>query len=328
MPKLAASVTMLFNEWPLLDRFAQAAAAGFRGVEVQDPYGASKDSVAERVRAHGLKPVLMNAAPAVAAVPGREAEFRAGIERAFAYAAASGCGQLHCLAGVTDAPSAEATFVANLRWAAATAPPGMRILIEPLNTRDNPGYFLTGSAQACRILEQVEADNVFLQFDFYHMQIMEGDLAATVRAHIDAIAHFQVGGVPGRQEPGRGPGDQLPLPVRPHRRPRLPRLGRLRVPARRRHARGALVGTALRHHARRRASRARFRAVATGDGRWAMGDGRWAIDDGRRQVSGVAPRRTAACARHAPVDTRSAIETRRAGHAYDTMHESGRGSAW
>lgn len=201
MPKLAASVTMLFNEWPLLDRFAQAAAAGFQGVEVQDPYGASKDSIAERVRANGLKPVLMNTAPAVAAVPGREAEFRAGIERAFAYAAASGCGQLHCLAGVTDAPSAEATFVANLRWAAATAPPGMRILIEPLNTRDNPGYFLTGSAQARRILEQVEADNVFLQFDFYHMQIMEGDLAATVRAHIDAIAHFQVGGVPGRHEP-------------------------------------------------------------------------------------------------------------------------------
>ena len=201
MPRLAASVTMMFNEWPLLERFEQAARAGFEGVEIQDPYGESKERVAERVRAHGLVPALMNVAPAAGAVPGREAECRSGLARAFEYAAAAGGRQLHCLAGCSDGARAEATFVANLKWAAAEAPAGMRLLIEPLNTRDNPGYFLTGSAQARRILDRVGADNVFLQYDFYHMQIMEGALAATVRANIDAIAHFQVGGVPGRHEP-------------------------------------------------------------------------------------------------------------------------------
>ena len=201
MPKLAASVTLMFNEWPLLDRFEQAARAGFEGVEMQDPFGESKESIADRVRAHGLAPALMNVAPAAGAVPGREAEFRAGLARAFGYAEAAGCRQLHCLAGQSDAGHAEATFVANLKWAAAQAPAGMRLLIEPLNTQDNPGYFLTGSAQARRILDRVGADNVFLQYDFYHMQIMEGALAATVRANIDVIGHFQVGGVPGRHEP-------------------------------------------------------------------------------------------------------------------------------
>ena len=201
MPKLAASVTMLFNEWPLLDRFEQAAGAGFAAVEIQEPYGESKEDVAERVRAHGVAPVLMNVAPAAGAVPGREAEFRAGFARALEYAEAAGCPQLHCLAGCSDAAGSEAAFVANLRWAAAAAPAGMRLLIEPLNTRDNPGYFLTGSAQARRVLDRVGADNVFLQYDFYHMQIMEGALATTVRANIDVIAHFQVGGVPGRHEP-------------------------------------------------------------------------------------------------------------------------------
>lgn len=203
MPKLAASVTLMFNEWPLLDRFEQAARAGFEGVEIQDPYGESKEHVAERVRAQGLTPALMNVAPANGAVPGGEAQFRTGLARAFEYAAATGCRQLHCLAGCSDAARAEDTFVANLEWAAAEAPPGMRLLIEPLNTRDNPGYFLTGSAQARRILDRVGADNVFLQYDFYHMQIMEGALATTVRANIDVIAHFQVGGVPGRNEPDR-----------------------------------------------------------------------------------------------------------------------------
>ena len=204
MPRLAASVTMMFNEWPLLERFEQAARAGFGGVEIQDPYGESKENVAGRVRAHELAPALMNVSPAAAAVPGREAEFRAGLLRALEYADASGCRQLHCLAGVSDGEQAEDAFVANLKWAADAAPAGMRLLIEPLNTRDNPGYFLHGSAQARRILDRVGAANVCLQYDFYHMQIMEGSLAATVRAHIDVIAHVQVGGVPGRHEPDRG----------------------------------------------------------------------------------------------------------------------------
>lgn len=202
MPRFAASVTMMFNEWDLLDRFEQAAGAGFEAVEVQAPYGASPRDVAERVRRFGLRAVLMNAPVAAGAVPGREREYRDGLTRALEYAAAAGCGQIHCLAGVTADPRAEETFVANLRWASERAQPlGVRLLIEPLNTRDNPGYFLTGSAQARRIIERVGAGNVLLQYDFYHMQSMEGRLAETVRAHADVIGHFQIGGVPGRHEP-------------------------------------------------------------------------------------------------------------------------------
>ena len=202
MPRLAASVEMMFREVPLLDRFERAAAAGFRGVEIQSPYGETKEDIAERVRRHGLAAVLMNVLPGVAAIPGREAEFRSALTRALAYAEAAGCPQLHCVAGRTDDANAEATFVANLKWAAETARRvGVRLLIEPLNTRDNPGYFLTGTAQARRILDQVGSDNVLLQYDCYHMQVMESDLAETVKAHIDVIGHFQVAGVPGRHEP-------------------------------------------------------------------------------------------------------------------------------
>ena len=202
MPKLAASVAMMFNEWDLLDRFEHAARVGFWGVEIQSPYGESKEDIADRVRRHDLTATLMNVSPGVGALPGREADYRAGITRALEYAEAAGCRQLHCLAGRTDDPKAEATFVANLRWASEQARPlGVRLLLEPLNTQDNPGYFLTGSAQARRIIDQVGADNVFLQYDFYHMQIMEGYLAETVKANLDIISHFQIGGVPGRHEP-------------------------------------------------------------------------------------------------------------------------------
>ena len=202
MPRLAASVEMLFREAGLLDRFARAAAAGFRGVEIQSPYGETKEDIAERVRHHGLSAVLMNVLPGVAAIPGREGEFRGALTRALAYAEAAGCRQLHCVAGRTDDSKAESTFVANLKWAAAAARPAdVRLLIEPLNTRDNPGYFLTGTAQARRILDQVGSENVLLQYDCYHMQIMEGDLAGTVKSHLDVIGHFQIAGVPGRHEP-------------------------------------------------------------------------------------------------------------------------------
>ncbi len=202
MPRFAASVTMLFNEWDLLDRFEQAARVGFRGVEIQAPYGESPQDVAERVRRCGLDAALMNVPVAAGAVPGREQEYRDGLTRAFEYAVAAGCERIHCLAGFTADPRAEDTFVSNLRWASERARPlGIRLLIEPLNTQDNPGYFLTGPDQARRIIERVGADNVFLQYDFYHMQIMEGRLAETVRSHIDIIDHFQIGGVPGRHEP-------------------------------------------------------------------------------------------------------------------------------
>ncbi len=202
MPKFAASVTMMFREVELLDRFEQAALTGFRGVEIQSPYGESKEDISVRLRRFDLVPVLFNVSPDVAAVPGQEGEFQKGLVHALGYAELTGCKQLHCLAGRTDDPHAEATFVTNLRWASERARPfGVRLLVEPLNTQDNPGYFLTSSAQARRIIDRVGSDNVFLQYDFYHMQIMEGRLAETVRANLDIIGHFQVGGVPGRNEP-------------------------------------------------------------------------------------------------------------------------------
>jgi hydroxypyruvate isomerase len=202
MPRLAASLERMFREVPLLDRFERAAAAGFRGVEVQSPYDESPEDIAERLRRHGLEAVLMNVLPGVAAIPGREGEFRDALARALAYAETAGCRRLHCLAGRTDAPAAEATFAANLEWASAEArPSGVRLLIEPLNTRDNPGYFLSGTAQARRILERVARDNVLLQYDCYHMQIMEGDLAQTIEANLGVIGHVQIAGVPGRHEP-------------------------------------------------------------------------------------------------------------------------------
>ncbi len=202
MPRLAANVGMLFQEVDLLDRIERAAGVGFRGVEIPSPYGETKEDLAERVRRQNLSAVLINVSPGVAAIPGREVGFREGLTRALEYAEAVGCRQLHCVAGQTDDPRAEATFVANLRWASEQArPAGVRLLLEPLNTHDNPGYFLTKTVQARRIIDQVGSDNVFLQYDFYHMQIMEGSLAETVEANLDAISHFQIGGVPGRNEP-------------------------------------------------------------------------------------------------------------------------------
>ena len=202
MPKFAASVAMMFNEHVLLDRFGQAAKIGFKGVEIQAPYGESATDIASRVKVNKLTATLMNVPVAAGAIPGQEDAFREGLSRAFEYAEASGCGQLHCLAGQTDDSRAESTFVSNLKWGAEQARPrGIRLLLEPLNTRDNPGYFLTGSTQARRIIDLVGEDNLFLQYDFYHMQIMEGSLVETVRANIEIISHFQIGGVPGRHEP-------------------------------------------------------------------------------------------------------------------------------
>ena len=202
MPKLAANFSTMFGDVEMLDRFEVAAHIGFRGAEIQNPYGQTSEEVAEAYRDSGLDAVLFNMAPGVGAVPGREADFEAGFTRALVYAEASGCGQIHCLAGRTDDSRAEATFVSNLQRASARArPAGVRLLVEPLNTRDNPGYFLTGSAQARRIIDLVGEDNVFLQYDMYHMQIMEGYLAETVKANLDIISHIQIAGVPGRHEP-------------------------------------------------------------------------------------------------------------------------------
>ncbi|MDE2082918.1 MAG: hydroxypyruvate isomerase [Burkholderiales bacterium] len=217
MPRFAANLTMLFNEVPFLDRFEQAAKAGFRAVEVQFPYAHEAAAIRRRLDAHGLQLVLHNL-PAgdwdagdrgLACHPGRIDEFRAGIPLAIAYARALGVGQLNCLAGRAPAGVAEAvlrrTFVDNLRHAAAALQAaGLRLLIEPVNTFDVPGFYLNRTAQAADILAEVGADNAFIQYDLYHAQRMEGELAATVHKHLPRIGHIQLADNPGRHEPGSG----------------------------------------------------------------------------------------------------------------------------
>lgn len=202
MPKLAANFSMMFQEVDMLDRFPMAARAGFTGAEIQNPYDQTSAEIGAAYREHGLDAVLFNMPVVVGAIPGEEAAFEAGLTRALDYCAAAGCGQVHCLAGVAEGAGAEATFVGNLRRGSAAArAAGVRLLIEPLNDRDNPGYFLTHSDQARRILDRVGEDNVFLQYDLYHMQIMEGALSETIAANLDIISHIQIAGVPGRHEP-------------------------------------------------------------------------------------------------------------------------------
>ena len=202
MPRLAGNLSMMFSEVGMLARFEIAARVGFTGVEIQNPYGESSADLALAYRDSGLEPVLFNVPQALGAVPGREADFEAGFTKALEYAEVTGCRQIHCLAGTTDAPQAEATFVSNLRRASTAARPlGVRLLLEPLNTRDNPGYFLSSSGHARRIIDLVNEDNVFLQYDIYHMQIMEGNLIETIKANLGIIGHIQIAGVPGRHEP-------------------------------------------------------------------------------------------------------------------------------
>lgn len=202
MPKLAASVTFLFGEVDLLDRFALASRVGFRAVEIQRPYTEPAAAIAREVERNDLATVLMNLPDSGGAVPGQEAEFQAALDQALEYADATGCRLLHCLAGDTDAPEAESTFVNNLnRGAEQAARLGVSLLVEPINTTDRPDYFLTRTTQARRIIDAVEADNVGLQLDLYHTQIMEGSLARAIEMHRDVIRHFQVAGVPGRGEP-------------------------------------------------------------------------------------------------------------------------------
>ncbi len=193
---------MMFGEVEMLKRFELAAGVGFRGAEIQHPYEQTSAEIGQAFRDTGLESVLFNVPTAVGALPGQEADFEAGFARALEYTEAAGCGQVHCLAGTTDDSRAEATFVSNLRRASAAArAQGVRLLLEPLNTQDNPGYFLTRTTQARRIIDMVGEDNVFLQYDIYHMQIMEGYLAETLKANLDIISHIQIAGVPGRHEP-------------------------------------------------------------------------------------------------------------------------------
>ena len=220
MPRLAANLSYLFAERPFLDRFAAAAGCGFRGVEHQFPYReATESAIRERLREHDLRAVLFNLPPGVegerglGGLPGREAEFREGLEIALRYCRATGCPRLHAMWGVPDAQTSyeesRATFVANLREAAPrAAEAGVTLLVEPLNPRDNPGYPLNRQADAHALVAEVGAPNLKVQFDLYHCQIVEGDVAAKLRRWLDAVehdvGHIQIASPPDRTEPGTG----------------------------------------------------------------------------------------------------------------------------
>jgi hydroxypyruvate isomerase len=215
MPNLAANLSTLFTELPFLDRFAAARKAGFKAAEFQFPYDFPAAEIAARVEAAGLRTVLFNAPMGdfragergFAAQLGREVDFDASIATALAYARVLDCRQIHVLAGLAqgDRTAQEAIYVANLQRAAEhAAAQGVTLLIEPLNARDNPGYFLNTTRQAIAILDRVARPNVALQFDFYHCQITEGDLAQHARDLHGRYPHVQIANVPGRHEPGQG----------------------------------------------------------------------------------------------------------------------------
>ncbi len=217
MPRFAANLTLLFGEVPFLERFAAARRAGFGAVEFVSPYEHPAAEVAAAARDAGVEVALFNLPPGdwgkgdrgMACDPARTAEFREGVERALAYARALSCPRLHAMAGIrppgVPEPELRATYVANLRLAArALAAEGRTLLVEGINVRDMPGYYLTTSRQAFAILDEVGAPDVHYLYDVYHMQIMEGDLAPTIEARLPRIGHVQIADTPGRHEPGTG----------------------------------------------------------------------------------------------------------------------------
>jgi hydroxypyruvate isomerase len=219
MPRFAANLSMLYTELPFLDRFEAAARDGFTGVEYLFPYAFAAADIAARLQAHGLQQVLFNAPPGnwdagergLACLPGREAECRAGVAQALSYARALGCPRIHLMAGLAPAgvprETLQATYEANLAWAAEqAAQQGTEVLIEPINTRDMPGYFLNHQAEAHRIVQAIGAPNLKVQFDLYHGQIMEGDIATKLRQYLPTgrVGHLQIAGVPMRHEPDLG----------------------------------------------------------------------------------------------------------------------------
>ena len=217
MPRFAANLSMLFTELPFLERFDAAAKAGFQGVEYLFPYDFSSAEIKARLERNQLAQVLFNL-PAgdwakgergLACHPGREEEFRAGVELAISYARVLGNTQVNCLAGIppqgADCASIENTFVDNLKYAAdKLEAAGIKLVMEMINTRDIPGFYLNTTAQALAIQAKVGSSNLFLQYDIYHMQIMEGDLARTLQAQLPRINHVQLADNPGRNEPGTG----------------------------------------------------------------------------------------------------------------------------
>lgn len=215
MPRFAANVSLLYSELPFLERFAAAASDGFKAVECQFPYEHAAADIAARLAGAGLQLVLLNAPPGdsgekgLAALPGRDREFRESIAKALEYAMALGCPRVHVMAGLVptggDVAAMRRSYIDNLRYAATEAAKSKRdIVIEPLNARDNPGYFLSRQAEAHAIITEVGTPNLKIQFDLYHVQIAEGDLATKIRQFLPSIGHVQIAGVPERHEPTVG----------------------------------------------------------------------------------------------------------------------------
>lgn len=217
MPRFSANLTFLFNELPFLERFAAARAARFDAVEYVCLYDHPPEVLAAPLKAHGLKQVLLNiphgdwgkGERGIAILPERVDEFRASIDETIRYCTALDCGAVNCLAGIVPAGADPAmlrsTFIDNLRTAAPRLEAaGIRLLIEPINTRDIPGFYLTGTRQAAEIIAEAGVSNLYIQHDLYHMQVMEGDLARTLQTHLPLIGHVQVADNPGRHEPGTG----------------------------------------------------------------------------------------------------------------------------
>lgn len=217
MPRFAANLSMLFTEVDFMDRFAAAAKAGFSGVEYLFPYDFPAEEIKAQLDANGLTQVLFNL-PAgdwaggdrgIACDPERVEEFRAGVDKAIAYAKVLGNTQVNCLAGIApkgaDLGKLEATLIENLRYAAKKLEEAsIRLVMEMINTRDIPRFFLNNTSQALEIRDRVGSSNLFLQYDIYHMQIMEGDLARTMESNLAVINHVQLADNPGRNEPGTG----------------------------------------------------------------------------------------------------------------------------
>jgi hydroxypyruvate isomerase len=217
MPRFACNVSMMFGEVEFLDRFAAAAAAGFRAVEFHEPYSYHKAQLAELLAKHRLEAVLFNlpmgdgekGEAGIACLPDRKPEFRDGIARAIDFAQALGCRQLNCLAGIAPAGRPRAalidTLIENLHYAAGElARAGLRLMVEPLNDQDVPGFLLNRPGEAIAAIAAARAANAFLQYDFYHAQVMEGNLAATLERLLPRIGHVQFSDNPGRHEPGTG----------------------------------------------------------------------------------------------------------------------------
>ncbi|MDQ6628904.1 MAG: hydroxypyruvate isomerase family protein [Pseudomonadota bacterium] len=219
MPKFAANLSMMYTEHPFLDRFAAAAADGFEAVEFLFPYESPAETLASTLAQNRLQQVLFNAPPGdfakgergIACLPGREAEFRGGFQLALDYAAALRCPRLHVMAGLLPRGASRdelrPTYLANLAWAARRAGDAqVDVLIEPINTRDIPGFFLNRQDEAHAILAEIDAPHLKVQMDLYHCQIVEGDVATKLRTYLPSgrVGHLQIAGVPDRHEPDVG----------------------------------------------------------------------------------------------------------------------------